>query len=470
MKNDLIKQDMNFLEKPLWFCDIRSSDKNFVWTDIEGFEYRSAYKLPDKVDIVILLYLLKKCQENEYNPVVACSRYEILKACSISTNNANYERLEDSLKRWAGILITFKGTFYDHKKYISMGFHILNHYEIDEKTKQVVITLDEKWILKIRESNFFQLLNFEYYKALRRPISRRLHEVLSKSFFTADTFTIGLVKLGTKLTLFKRTSKGDRIHASDVLTKIKPAINEINRMAENKESYKLGKSIFRIDYQISGVDQDRTITFKKIPVNLLSEGELCQTEKDINDLLSMIKSRNESLDQIVTRFYHDKGFDYVKWNILYSNKKASKNYSTFLQKSLNENWAGEWKIEESRKEDLEKKRQAEAERKRAEDEKREKEKKEALEQLPFFLEEIEKVESHTKIDLWEKAEKLAGIKEVGAGEEKSDFQKKTEEKLIKLKYFQLLFEHLNCNGHSFSSGVICDHRPALKMKNPKEKA
>ena len=63
MEKTIIKQDINFLDKPLWFQDMRRDGLGFVWTDIEGYEYRTGHKPPDKVDIIILLYLLMKAQK-----------------------------------------------------------------------------------------------------------------------------------------------------------------------------------------------------------------------------------------------------------------------------------------------------------------------------------------------------------------------------------------------------------------------
>lgn len=91
-----IKQDINFLEYPLWFINLKHDGKGFVWKDIEGYIYRSSYTPPDKVDILILLYLLKKSQQEGYQSVISCTKYEILKACGFPTNPQYYARLKES--------------------------------------------------------------------------------------------------------------------------------------------------------------------------------------------------------------------------------------------------------------------------------------------------------------------------------------------------------------------------------------
>ncbi|MBF0102276.1 MAG: replication initiator protein A, partial [Desulfobacterales bacterium] len=179
---EIIKQDINFLDKPLWFQDSRNDGLGFVWRDIDGYEYRTGYKLPDKVDIIILLCLLLKTQTKEYQTKIEVSHYEILNQCDLPIKGDYYRRLEDSLKRWKNVSIEFSGTFYDGKKYFTLGFGIINDYKIDEKNKRITVNFNENWLLKIKESTFFKYINFHYYKALKRPISRRLYELLCKTF------------------------------------------------------------------------------------------------------------------------------------------------------------------------------------------------------------------------------------------------------------------------------------------------
>lgn len=172
MKRTIIKQDINFLDKPLWFQDVRHDGFGFVWTDKEGYEYRSGYKLPVKVDILILFYLMFKAQTNGYQTKVELTRHEILVKCGLpSRDNKYYARVEDSLKRWKNIAIHFSGIFYDNKRYLSIGFGIIDDYKIDETTKKVMVWLNENWMLKLKETHFFRYVNFEYYKGLKRSVS-----------------------------------------------------------------------------------------------------------------------------------------------------------------------------------------------------------------------------------------------------------------------------------------------------------
>lgn len=275
---NVVKQDLNFFVYPLWFQDIRNDGNGFVWKDKEGYEYRSGYKLPDKVDMVILLYLLLKSQTNNYQVDINITRREILIGCSLPTrDNRYYKRVEDSLKRWKNVSIEFHGTFYDNKRYISIGFGIIDNYKIDEDTKKVTVSFNKNWLIKIKQSNFFKYINFEYYKSLKRPVSRRMYEILSPKCYDGKEWHIRLTNLGNNLPIFKRkinTKDGEKdvMYASDVLVAIKPAFNDINRLAKSLDVAEKAKAlpgdVFTVEYRITGEGQDRVIHIKTNRVEL----------------------------------------------------------------------------------------------------------------------------------------------------------------------------------------------------------
>ena len=408
MKMLSIKQDINFLDKPLWFTDSKKNDSSFIWKDIEGYEYRSGYKIPDKLDILILLYLLLKSQQLDYQSRITITKYEILKKCGLWIDSKYYDRLEDSLKRWKNVSIEFHGTFYNNKEYITIGFGIINDYEIEKAKKDIKVNLNENWLLKIKESEFFKYINFEQYKALKRPISRRLYEILCKSFKSRSEWSISLIKLGIKLTLSGRLRKmqdgreKEVIYASDVLVAIKPAIKEINNLSKisdiKEKASILSEDLFTVSITITGEKQDRIIHFKKYPVESqktiqpiqgkeekqsLSEDkqkpeeiqEIPQQEKyplaeclldpaiaeksreqqekkqaslrqeHINTLFALLKKKTDALKELVTECYDQQGYDYVLWNIRYTNANSNKNYSSFFKMALEEDWSREWRDE-----------------------------------------------------------------------------------------------------------------------------
>ena len=86
--------DINFLDKPLYFLNLKNNGKSFVWNDIKGYIYRTGYNLPDYLDMLILLYLTLRSQIQDYNSKLILSRHEILKGCGLDTGKKHYLRLE----------------------------------------------------------------------------------------------------------------------------------------------------------------------------------------------------------------------------------------------------------------------------------------------------------------------------------------------------------------------------------------
>jgi myo-inositol-1-phosphate synthase len=293
----------------------------------------------------------------------------------LTLNDSYYARLKDSLKRWSSVTIEFNGTFYDGKKYISMIFHILDSAKIREEDKMIELEFNSDFLLKIKESQFFKYINFDYYKALKRPVSRRLFEILCKTFKGRESWEIDLVKLGTKLTLFKRkisTRQGEKevMYHSDVLVALKPAINEINKVAENKELFKSleipASEAFSLEYHLK--KENKIIVFSKRTPDWVKQEKSPEMRQEaqikvqrevkeappLKQLYEMSKSLTSSVKEAIKSYYNEKGFEYVKSNILYANEKATKNYGAYLKKCLKEDWGVEVREQESKREESEK--------------------------------------------------------------------------------------------------------------------
>jgi hypothetical protein len=87
---------------------------------------------------------------------------------------------------------------------------------------------------------YFKLINFNEYKRLKRPVSARLYEILIKTFKDRDIWQIGIIKLAEKLTLEKREGK-ENYYPSDLIIKLRPAINEINNNTGLKINFDYNK-------------------------------------------------------------------------------------------------------------------------------------------------------------------------------------------------------------------------------------
>ena len=68
----ILKQDINFLEYPLWVQDYKEGE-GYIWKDIDGYVYQTAYKPPTKVDALFLYYLLYVSQQQGWQEEIKLS-------------------------------------------------------------------------------------------------------------------------------------------------------------------------------------------------------------------------------------------------------------------------------------------------------------------------------------------------------------------------------------------------------------
>ena len=346
VKNDFIKQSINFLEYPLWFQDDRLAEQlplGQVWSDREGYVYRSGYKMPVKTDGIFLLYLLLQSQGNNYAETLSLTRYQIIKECGKTISKVWYDRLEDSLNRWLRVDISFKGSFYDGQEYSHMAFHIINSWKLNETTKKLEVNFSPEFLQMMRGRRFFKYINFTEFKKLDSSLATRLYELLSKTFHGRDAWEIEAMKLAEKIPLALK-------YPSDVIVKIKAAVNRINKHTK-----------LQIAFSVRQKERGKAILiFTKIPTEQQQKVPIKQPTFDAmvidDDFIKVLqalpesKQKQKSLIEIVQRFYKEFGADYVIRNIKYTRKNAKKNFRPYLLKALKADWG--IVIEEDEKEKL----------------------------------------------------------------------------------------------------------------------
>jgi len=335
MTKDLVKHNINFLEYPLWFQDDRlaqTSEDGMVWTDIQGYVYRAGYKPPVKTDAIFLLYLLLQSQRSNYAETLTLSRYQVLQDCGFGTDAGWYDRLEESLKRWKMVGILFEGTFYDDKEYKAMNFGIIDGWEIRKEDKALKIWFSPRFIEMMRGNGFFKYIKFSEFKQLRSSLATRLYEILSKSFYLGDTFSVEACLLAEKIPMKER-------YAAHIVPKIRAAVARINKSTNS-----------RFDFSTRPSDQEKRKTilcFRKLteaasdPVPAPKPKEkspldIPQTDevKALIALLPPERQNQRTILEIILGFYQIHGTAYVARNIRYTRKHATKNFRPYLLKAL----------------------------------------------------------------------------------------------------------------------------------------
>lgn len=341
----LVKQDINFLEYPLWFQDGHATEvgeNGYLWEDREGFIYRAGYKPPIKTDAIFLMYLMLRCQSEGWASSITLTRFEILKACGMGTSKQNYDRLADSLARWKMVGIEFEGTYYTGSDYITVNFGIVDAWELNHTTKELTVHFSPFWIKHVRSSTYFKLLDFEQIKAFTSPLASRLYELLIKTFQGRSVWKIDAKKLAVKMTM-PETSAGH------IVRRIKSAVKQINARAELQlklevDKPRRGKAIltFRRVSEASSTDtQSGKSGSEPLPT---------QQRDPLEELLDMAPAKprkQKGVRALLARALKKYEFEYIQRNVMYTNKNYKRSYRGYLDKSLKHDWGGDWWLEQT---------------------------------------------------------------------------------------------------------------------------
>ena len=326
--NKIIKQDINFLEYPLWSISDRHTKEITTWIDNDGYQFKCMGKPPNKVDMIYLYYILVECQNNNFDRNLTLTKYQILNGCGNNSGKKDRLRLEESLSKWTSVLITFKGSFYGNKEYETMDFGIINQWDIQKDDKKIRIQLNDRWIEKIKQSHFFKYISFTQMKTLKSPLALRLYEILIKTFYKRREWEIDIHKLAEKIPMKQE-------YVSDIIIKVKPAIKRINDKTDLKiklEVIKTGRNIGKF-------------IFKKTSKPIEKQGELfnAPNEKEntpkistsIPDEISNLidKQYRTSSKLIINEIIKNKDVEIAKKCILYANTHRNiKNYGALVRK------------------------------------------------------------------------------------------------------------------------------------------
>ena len=334
MTKQLVKQDINCLEYPLWFQDDRFAEHHedgYTWKNAKGFVFSTSFKPPVKTDIVFLLYLLNQSQKEGWKDEIKLTRYQVIKECGLTRNIQWYDRLEESLKRWERVSIEFNGCFYDGKAYKTIHFGVVDSWSIEEGTKLLRIRFSPEYLLVVKNTKYFRYIDFDQIKALRSSLATRLYQLLIKTFLERPYWETDSVLLAEKIPMKER-------YPAQIVKKIKPAVKRIYNHTDLKvtvEERKKGRGEIVLVFRREAAKPKENLLEKKSPPFVMPENE------DFKKLVSMLppeRQRQKSLLELVSKAFTENGFDFVAWNIRYANKRAIGNYPAYFLKSLQGNF------------------------------------------------------------------------------------------------------------------------------------
>jgi hypothetical protein len=316
------KQDKNFLEYPLWLPI--KTEQAFATTGYR-YEFSSKFGHPEKFDANILYSLMRDLEKNKWqNNFIEKTQYQILVKAGVSPNSERYKRLEKCLLRWKTVTLIYEGSFFDGKGgYGSESFGIINDWKINKKTGLVSIFFNHVWLESIKNSKFFEMIDYEVMQALKNPTYSRLYELLIKNFYKRNVWKIDAHKLAEKIPLHEK-------YVAHIQRKIETGVNNISKKTELK-----------VNLEVKKKERNKaTLIFTKI--NKSENKTNNEYTKDMEGLLRLVPEKYNGLKTIHDAIQSNLkkfGADYVKRNISYANKHAKKNYRAYLVKALKEDWA-----------------------------------------------------------------------------------------------------------------------------------
>jgi len=243
------KDEMNLVEFPITLLAKRhSSQSNTIeFTDIiEGEDGKPVkrewivtgsdkYGLPLAQDNDVLLALMAIGKESNFSSsTIYFSRYRLCKIMGWATNKGpNYERIEDAMKRFHGMRIYAKNSFWDNekKRYVTVAFGIIDSYALYDSHKPAgqpglpFSSVDiNKYLYQSIQAGYIKSLDMKTYFGLESAITKRLYRYLDKKAYGKKKFEIGLFTLAyAHLGFNEETYK----HASNIKQKLTPAHEEL---------------------------------------------------------------------------------------------------------------------------------------------------------------------------------------------------------------------------------------------------
>lgn len=201
-KADKVIKSINFLEHPLW------TPKRFIketsLTDKTGYRIESKFGVPNSNDIDVLNILLARQQQNPEKLEVEIENYplDIIKEINASKTSEYYERIEYIIKKWSKVDIYFpNGVFYYDKRREGREIaRVINNVIDLNKTRTKVIVFNKSFINANNDGTFKKTFNLNFLQSIT-PFSKRLYEILCKSFYSNDIFSITRENLLDKMFL-----------------------------------------------------------------------------------------------------------------------------------------------------------------------------------------------------------------------------------------------------------------------------
>lgn len=448
-----------------YFSDRKLSSRVVEWSDNDG-EYKLKitcdYGIPGSLEHDIYTVIMKMwLKQGTENPRITLNYSDIARELGLQPNSW-VTKIKKSLRRLGSTRYEFEECFVkadeNGNNKITTFFSLFDTVHLYESSKkksrrnsksELVFPND---IVRNVQANYYQLLDMIWYRKLPDGLARRLYEFLAKKYYLRkdNIFKISEEAICRWLPITdKNTTKRKKL--------LEKTANDLI-LSSFLKSYRFDKKNkvcffeYREDIRAKRSNIDNQKDFDNImlddPMPIVSNAKTIVLDKNTEDiyknteickLFSEVKNLTNSVKKMIIKYYNDKNFDYVLWNIRYANANANKRYSAYLSKSLSENWGLDLKEEETQK--IVNKKLLNQEEQYEYEEKSKKE-IQIKKERELFQKEYEKFSEEEKRNMFLEAEKSINKDIIG------------RTMLVKIEYIQLIREKLSKIGFEFCGESI----------------
>ena len=208
--------------------------------------------LPTALDdeVMVGLIQLTKRRNNFTDQRVSFSRYELIDLLGWPQSGQSYQRIEEALHRWVGVVLMYENAWWDNaaKSWVDENFHVLDNVTLYDRERRRTNKAAGKrsggkrstpegepsalssfrWnevIFRSFQSGNLKQLDLDFYLKLRLPTTKRLFRFLDKRFYRRERLEFDLRTLACEHVGLSRTYA-----PTELKRRLKPALEELEQL------------------------------------------------------------------------------------------------------------------------------------------------------------------------------------------------------------------------------------------------
>jgi hypothetical protein len=200
--------------------------------------------LPTATDdeVMVGLIQLTKRRNNFTEPRVTFSRYELIELLGWPQSGHSYQRVEEALHRWMGVVLSYENAWWDNaaKSWVDENFHIIENVTLYDRERwrpshkrggkrpggEAPLPLSSfRWnevIFRSFQSGNLKQLDLDFYLDLRLPTTKRMFRFLDKRFYRRGRLEFDLMTFACEHIGMSRSYK-----PTELKRRLKPALDEL---------------------------------------------------------------------------------------------------------------------------------------------------------------------------------------------------------------------------------------------------